>query len=309
MASTKLMAYSFYALAACVGRQTLRRLKKPTKDNGIGVLIAIATILVGAGQNGWSFSAIWTNLIGAVVLPCALVFCLLCVWHLFQAAKDCGRTEKIPFANARGDTTARLPWSFRWRRCCVVGLYLLVPVAFSMWALARIRGLPTSPPQQFSFPTQPFSFADALPDKVTVLLDNGASLHLVVNLPTAELEKGPYTGLLQLDGGSPLSVYVKDGMLMLDASLFDKAGNRVIYLKANKIQVVPPDWDRNFSNNAVEVVDVNHVPVFQMIRERSNIIRIAGLFIGSRGSRIDARPAKALFKYPSWKYPGQYAEP
>ena len=68
------------------------------------------------------------------------------------------------------------------------------------------------------------------------------------------------------------------------------------------------DWDRNFSANAVEVVDTNQRPVFQMIRKRANLIQLSGLFVSSKGTVFDVRPAKPLFKYPSWRHLGEYAE-
>jgi hypothetical protein len=43
-----------------------------------------------------------------------------------------------------------------------------------------------------------------------------------------------------------------------------------------------------------------------MIRRRSNLVEISGIFAGNKAI-LDARPGKLLFRYPSWKYPGQYA--
>ena len=80
-------------------------------------------------------------------------------------------------------------------------------------------------------------------------------------------------------------------------------------------------WDRNFSSNALEVVDEKGQVIFQMIRESESKILINGIFPLPDGTfliaddtdmRRTAKPelpsVKVLFKYPSWKYPNQYAD-
>lgn len=153
----------------------------------------------------------------------------------------------------------------------------------------------------------PFAFTESLPDKVSLLLSNGAGMRITVTLNTAALEKEKFTGLLDLNGDRPITAYVQDGVFYVDATIMDLSGHKVVQIKKNKVEVMPAGWDMNFSANAVEVVDANQHPIFQMIRRRANVIQIAGLFVGKGGTMFDARPAKTLFKYPSWEFRGQYA--
>jgi hypothetical protein len=162
------------------------------------------------------------------------------------------------------------------------------------------RGLPTSPQQ--------FAFREGIPETVAVLLDNGANFHIEMNLHSAAIQKGKSAALLKLDGEELLRVYIEDGIFYVDASITDGHGHQAIQIKKNKLEVRPSAWDRNFSANAIEVVDSNQRPVFQMIRKRANLIQINGLFVSSKGSVLDMRPLKALFRYPSWKHQGEYAE-
>ncbi len=155
---------------------------------------------------------------------------------------------------------------------------------------------------------EPFAFTEEIPDIVTVLLANGAGIHLVVNLQSTTIQKEKFSGLLNMDGERPLTVYIQDGTFYVDTSITDGSGREAIQIRKNGLAVKPSAWDRNFSSNAVEIVDANQRPIFQMIRKRANLIQVAGLFVSPKGAVFDARPIKPLFKYPAWKYPGKYAE-
>jgi hypothetical protein len=151
-------------------------------------------------------------------------------------------------------------------------------------------------------------FSEQLPDQVTVLLTNEAGLNVEANLKTSQLEKNPFDGLLSLGGRHPISIYVENKRFYVDAIITDGSGSGAVEIKKNVFDVKPSAWDRNFAKNAIEVVDAHQRPIFQMIRKRSNLIQVAGLFSLPNGPVFDARPNKALFKYPAWKYPGQYAD-
>ncbi len=155
---------------------------------------------------------------------------------------------------------------------------------------------------------EPFAFTEDIPDTVTILLDNGANMHMTLNLKSEAIQKDKFSGLLELDGERPLTVYIQDRTFYVDASITDGSGHTAIQIKKNKFEVKPAEWDRNFSPNAVEIVDSIQRPMFQMIRKRANLIQINGLFVSSKGSIFDIRPPKALFKYPAWKYLGKYSE-
>jgi hypothetical protein len=97
-----------------------------------------------------------------------------------------------------------------------------------------------------------------------------------------------------------------EGIFYVDASITEGKGRPVVQIKRNNFTIMQPDWDRNYSAEAIEIVNAHEQPIFQMIRRRSNVIEISGIFAGKK-TLFDARPERLLFRYPSWKYPGQYA--
>jgi pimeloyl-ACP methyl ester carboxylesterase len=150
-----------------------------------------------------------------------------------------------------------------------------------------------------------FAFKEALPDRVTVIV-GGNGLQLNASYATKDLERHRANGLIAVGDEHPLIVYVAKGVFYVDASVTEGMGHSVVEIKGNNFTVTPPDWDRNYSANAIEIVNAHGQPIFQMIRRRSNVIEISGIFAG-KNAILDARPDKLLFRYPSWKYPGEYA--
>lgn len=128
-------------------------------------------------------------------------------------------------------------------------------------------------------------------------------------------------------GVSPFKIYVRGGKFFVDASVYSGAGEGVVEVKQNEFALKDSNWDRNFTDRAVEVVDQYGSPRFQMVFESPSKVRVNGVFpvegnevlILSPGrhiiepawpSTVPMRtPLKPIFKYPSWKYSGQYAEP
>lgn len=123
---------------------------------------------------------------------------------------------------------------------------------------------------------------------------------------------------------APVTVTMKDDKILFDFRVWGGEGKPPVEVKNNDFTVrVPVGWDRNSSDNALEVVNADSAPVFQMIRKNLTDIVVNGAFptptgvilAGSGPTITGARPEdlrnfhlKPLFKYPSWKYPGQYAE-
>jgi len=92
-----------------------------------------------------------------------------------------------------------------------------------------------------------------------------------------------------------------------------------------------PAWDFNSNERALEVIGDLGSPVFQMIFEPPNRLSVLGVFpfpndevliqdteggypaffdakTDEHSFRMLALKTKPLFKYPSWKYPGQFAQ-
>ena len=125
-------------------------------------------------------------------------------------------------------------------------------------------------------------------------------------------------------GYAPVTVTMKGDKLLFNFKVWGGEGKPPIEVKNNDFTVrVPMGWDRNSSANALEVVNANGAPVFQMIRKNATDIVVSGVFptpsgfllAGPEGAITGAKPEqisnfhlKPLFKYPSWKYPGQYAD-
>jgi hypothetical protein len=120
--------------------------------------------------------------------------------------------------------------------------------------------------------------------------------------------------------GKPLRVYVDSGRVFVDMTIGGSHKSPSIEIKHNEFVVTPHGWDRNYSDSALEFVDEQHHPVFQMVYETPYRIRITGVFPFSMGVMIaepgrtvinpkpPLPPLKKLFKYPSWKYKGIYDE-
>jgi hypothetical protein len=130
-------------------------------------------------------------------------------------------------------------------------------------------------------------------------------------------QEGVSVSPLSMAGFEPIRLHIKDGKLYADINTTD--GVATVEIAENEFVVRPHDWDRNANQNALEVVDRNHRPVIQLIYESPTRIRINGVFVGNgitvfaAGDTIGSRPdilnnLKPIFKYPSWKYPGQFVE-
>jgi len=122
-------------------------------------------------------------------------------------------------------------------------------------------------------------------------------------------QKGGWHGFANIDGYEPLTIYVKDDTLHIDAFVQDSSGQVTFKIEngGEDVTVLPPRWDRNFTNNELEIVDEKEVPVFQMVVHRPSVIELSAIFYGTRGSVFSARPKSKLFKYPSWEHSGERA--
>jgi hypothetical protein len=123
----------------------------------------------------------------------------------------------------------------------------------------------------------------------------------------------------------PISIHLEGDILYADASLSAGPSEPVIEIRRNTFEVKsrPPNWDINSSESAFEVVlnKEQTFPVFQMIRKGSHAVEINGIFrVGNPHNYLIVspkgifetpkhfQPLEQIFKYPSWKYPGQYAK-
>ena len=144
----------------------------------------------------------------------------------------------------------------------------------------------------------------------------GGGLHVGYSL--SALEKGPVEPF-NFGGSKPVRVYAENGKLYADVAVYGGPNRAPIEVKHNEFVVRPPNWDRNSSHTALEIVNQSQVPIFQLIYKTPSHIVFNGIFpypgglilANDQGMLINPTlpttfRLKRIFKYPSWKYPGQY---
>jgi hypothetical protein len=137
------------------------------------------------------------------------------------------------------------------------------------------------------------------------------------------LRKGPFT--LFAIGNTPVAtIRMKGEKLLFSIKPWSGDGKPVIELHDNEFTSrVPSNWDRNSNENALEVINGGGNPVFQIVRVSPTHYVMSGIFAQPGGSisligngmlsngptpeQLNAFRLKPLFRYPSWKYPGVYA--
>lgn len=154
-------------------------------------------------------------------------------------------------------------------------------------------------------------------DKVTFSL-GGGGVHVGYNFSV--LEEGPKEPF-DFGGFKPVRLYVENGKLYADVAVYGGHARAPIELRHNELIARPLNWDRNSSQAALEIVNENQVPVFQLMYKTPSHIVCNGVFpfpgglILANDEGMVINPTlpvtfrmKRIFKYPSWKYPGQYEE-
>lgn len=133
----------------------------------------------------------------------------------------------------------------------------------------------------------------------------------------AEASREPFN----FSGFSPVKLYLEGTKLYADVSIYGGSGLPPIQIKHNKLINKPPEWDFNSNSKALEIVNDKGAPVYQFYyKTRSHIVMNGifpfpgGLILANEAGAVlnPFLPAqfrlKPIFKYPSWKYPGEYAE-
>ncbi|MFC2022904.1 hypothetical protein ACFLTL_01935 [Chloroflexota bacterium] len=124
-------------------------------------------------------------------------------------------------------------------------------------------------------------------------------------------------------GGANIDMYVKDGKLYVDADVSDGISDYPIEIRGFSFLVNPENWDKNYDNNAFEVVNQEGKPVFQFILESQYSFILRGVFPIPGGgvvwateslSVINPSPFEIfslvpIFKYPSSEFQGERVIP
>lgn len=121
-------------------------------------------------------------------------------------------------------------------------------------------------------------------------------------------------------GNSPaITAYVEADKLYVDALLYYAPDKPPLHLVHNELKGRPPQWDRNFDDSAIEIVDDKLTPRFQMIYMDTRTVVVHGVFqfpdgaavFGSEradyytGSREKGINIPRIFEYPSRLYQGK----
>lgn len=141
------------------------------------------------------------------------------------------------------------------------------------------------------------------------------------------LSVSPKTGIVDLSRlfkfspTLPLKLYIEDNKPYVDAEIFVHQFLPPVKLRHNELMNLPPHWDRNSNKVAFEIVNEHQVPMYQLYYKTPTHIIINGIFVSGNGvvvatdSGTILNPSlpvtiniKPIFKYPSWKYRGEYAD-
>lgn len=128
-----------------------------------------------------------------------------------------------------------------------------------------------------------------------------------------------------------ISLYAINKELFADIRLFSPVTGEAFDLKKDTFKQLAPSWDVNFSDVALEVLNEDGVPIFQMIRKSPTNIQFFGLFRvpnyllflgfgdqafglkalkGEEANKYSPPPdfLPKIFRYPSWKFQGVYSD-
>ena len=142
---------------------------------------------------------------------------------------------------------------------------------------------------------------------------------VTVGYELSQLSNGKVVEPANFGGYKPIRLYMDQGKLYADVSVYGGLGKPPIEVKHNQFVLRNPRWDRNFDSVALEIVDENKFPVFQLIYESSYHIVINGLFpspsglnlfgdtgfIGNATEIPNTFRIERLFKYPSSQFLSQ----
>ncbi|MGO8667648.1 MAG: hypothetical protein ACLQUW_05730 [Desulfobaccales bacterium] len=172
----------------------------------------------------------------------------------------------------------------------------------------KSQSMAEQPPTTLEQPT----FREKI-EKVTIGIGNNSMVYDINILRQQKVNP------LTLGGYCPITAYVEGDKLFADVTIYGGSGKPPIEIAHNEFVVRPPLWDKNSNKDALEVVDENNNPVFQIIYRSQSQVIINGIFpypggrvvlSGEEGMLINPPLSakislKRIFKYPSWQYPGQ----
>jgi len=113
------------------------------------------------------------------------------------------------------------------------------------------------------------------PDSETVSFSFGNGMTDTQSV--ARLRKESYAPF-RLGSYTPVTLRMKGNTLLFDFKVWNGEGKPLIEVINNEFTVRLPDLDKNSNANALEVVNANGIPVFQMIRKTPTHLIVNGVF-------------------------------
>ena len=157
-------------------------------------------------------------------------------------------------------------------------------------------------------------FSEGIEDFTFSLGERGIS----VSGSKERLEETHYTKAFEFNGYYPVELYIEKDILYADVNIYGGYGLPPIKIKRNKLFNKPVNWDFNSNETAMEIVDENNFPIYQFFYKTPSHIVLNGIIPFSEGFILanengaiftliipDSFKLKRIFKYPSWKYPGE----
>jgi len=207
-----------------------------------------------------------------------------------------------------------------WERAIFTGVFFAVVGIFLVETLVWIQRNRPQSQTQTQAATSEFSEQS---DKVHFSLGERGIMY---TWKLSEMETGK-KAIRNLDPSQPdLAVaYAEDGKLYFDTQLLWSPESPPVQIRHNQIIDKPYGWDLNSNMNAFEIVNEHGNAVFQIIyRSQFHIVMNAVFYIAGHKEVFIAdddgvqgvplpKPGheyslKRIFKYPSWKFPGEYQD-
>ena len=158
-------------------------------------------------------------------------------------------------------------------------------------------------------------------DYVMINIGEGGTGGAGASVPIEALRKGPFHPF-KFAGYDPITIQMDGDTLLFSFVAWGGSGEPPLEIHNNEFTVRNPRWDRNSNANELEVINPDGTVVFQLIRKSPTNILITGIFPLPNGTLLVAGHNGAIetdkvlpsylpqriFKYPSWRYPGKYAD-
>lgn len=191
-------------------------------------------------------------------------------------------------------------------------------VPFRGWAFQSPVRAKASPSESASAeqPTFPQST-----DIVTLSLGSNDCIVKATDLRAHPIRAFGEGGVYAISGLSPISFAIRDNRLVVTTKLYAGDNQPPIEILDNVLENSPPSWDYSSNQRALEYVDANQQPVFQLIYKTAQHVVLTGSFVLTNDGRFvatdeevsindpNAPALRPIFKHPAWKYPHQYAAP